>query len=198
MLATEREKLYNRQGEYLSIGITESGAPLAAVRIPWEKMHHAFNMKTPDVYLTPEDLSDPEILAQLDRFQVIGCYIRMPLEDYSFLSRFPLIRDLNIYYGGSIRSLSFLAPLKECSMLYLEDANLPDLDLLLDAKKENPSILGPFRCVCLHNCHVEDLTRFSGEPHRFFEFLVWCHNSDTERPRWQSIKADTLRIYEIE
>ena len=86
MLLSEREKLFNRTEKTVSIGITAGGVPRTVVHVPWESTAHAFNMRTPNVYLSPEDVADGEILAKLCTFRVIGCYIWVPLSEYSFLS----------------------------------------------------------------------------------------------------------------
>ena len=72
MIESERNKLENRESEYLSIGITQGGVPRTTIGIPWEATAHAFNMRTPNVYLSPEDIQDEEIMGQLESYKVIG------------------------------------------------------------------------------------------------------------------------------
>ena len=87
MLESERNKLNNRESEYLSIGITQGGVPRVTIGVPWEATAHAFNMRTPNVYLSPEDLQDEEVMVLIESYKVIGCYIWAPLTDYGFLAR---------------------------------------------------------------------------------------------------------------
>lgn len=71
MIKSERDKLNNRDSEYLSIGITSDGAPRGSIGVSWEKTAHAFNMRTPNVYLSPEDLRDEEM-----RWKTLQCLKR--------------------------------------------------------------------------------------------------------------------------
>ena len=197
MLDTEKQKLLDGDSEYLSIGITEGGIPRSTVGVPWELTAHAFNMKTPDVYLSAEDINDESIMNMLAKYHVMGCYIWTPLDDYSFLSRFPEIRDINIKCGDSIRNLDFLKELKECSMLFLQNARLKNLDVILNIRKTHTSVLGGFKCVGLYNCEVEDLSGFEREKVAFSEFLIWQDKNKNERERWKVISAATWRYYDI-
>ena len=156
-------------------------------------------MKIPNVYFAPEDLEDEDLMALLISLKVMGCYIWVPLDSYDFLRQFPYIRDLNIRLGNTIKNLDFLARLKECSMLFLHDVHLENLDVILDAKaSKETSTMGGFRCVGLHNCSVKDLSRFEKEKHYFSEFLIWNTKHKNERERWKVISAGTWRYYEIE
>ncbi|MBQ2920862.1 MAG: hypothetical protein IJE58_06740, partial [Oscillospiraceae bacterium] len=58
MLGSQRQKLTEHTGKYLSIGITEDGAPRRSVWVPWHSTGNAFNMRTPQIYLAPADLTD--------------------------------------------------------------------------------------------------------------------------------------------
>lgn len=199
MLDTEKQKLLNRDSDYISIGITSGGIPKGAISVPWVHTAHAYNMKIPDVYIAPEDLQDPFIMDKLESLQVIGCYIWVSLLDYSFLLRLPHIRDLNIMYGDAIENLDFLRELKECSMFFLKNARIKNLDVILDMKQNgNFSVFGGFRCVGLYNCLVEDLSRFEKEKHSFSEFLIWNIKQRNEREKWKVVSASTWRYYEIE
>ena len=75
--------------KYLSIGITPDGGRPPYIPVPWERTTSAFNMKIPSFYLEPCDLEDEELMIQLESAYIIGMYILVPLEDYSFISRFP-------------------------------------------------------------------------------------------------------------
>ena len=135
MIESEKKKLLERNNEYLSIGITEGGEPRDVTQVPWERTAHAFNMKIPNVYLSPEDLRDEEILKKLHGYRVIGCYIYAPLENYDFLKTFPEIRDLYIERAESLTDISFISTLCDCDMLYLEVASLKNLDPVVEMKK---------------------------------------------------------------
>lgn len=197
MIESERNKLENRESEYLSIGITQGGVPRTTIGIPWEATVHAFNMRTPNVYLSPEDIQDEEIMGQLESYKVIGCYIWAPLSDYSFLARFKDLQDINIKNGDAISNLSFLAELYECRMLYLQSAKLKNLDVIVEVKKNSTAMFGCLRCIGLDNCVVEDLSVFETEKVHFSEFLIWMPEGSNERSRWNVVSAGTRRYYEF-
>ena len=198
MLETEWEKLENRQGDYISIGISVDGTPITAFSVPWESTTNAFNMKTPDVFISPEDLSDKKIMDKLSSFKVLGCYIWAPLEDYTFLSSFKDIWDLSIKNGENIKNLDFLLELHECRMFYVENMKVHNIDVILKLKEENASIFGSdLRCVGLYNCEVEDLSAFTTKKHKFNEFLVWSKKEKSERKKWEVVSAFKRKCYEI-
>jgi len=122
MLSTEREKLFSYEEKFISIGITRSGNPLGAISVPWESTANAFGMRLPNVYITPDDLADEEIMQAIRSKEVVGCYVFTALTDYSFLSTFTELTDLNIYNGKAIKKLDFLLPLKKCRYFFLGDA----------------------------------------------------------------------------
>lgn len=198
MLESQLAKLQSRAGSYLSIGITNGGIPYNAIGIPWEGTAHAYNMCLPDVYLAPEDLPDGDVFPLLQSCKVIGCYIWAPLENYDFLARFPLLQDLSIKNGDNIRDLDFLTELSECRMLYLQNARLKDLNVILALKQAAKHPLDCLRCVCLDNCRVEDLSAFDSTQVSFSEFLVRCPKGANEKRRWQCVRAYTRRYYEFE
>ncbi len=192
MLESEKQKLLNRTSEYLSLGITEGGVPLSITSVPWEKTVHAHNMKLPDVYISPEDLTDEEVSKTLHGYRVIGCYIYTPLENYNFLSEFTELRDLNIYRAENLGSLDFVRSLRECDMLYIEGARLDNLDPLVEVKKSVKGIFGGFRCLGLCNCEIDDTSALREVS--FSELIIWSKN---EKERWSEIPASTHRYYEI-
>lgn len=197
MIASEREKLRNKDSEYLSIGITSGGFPRMSIGIPWVATVHAYNMRTPDVYLSPEDLQDEELMRVFESYKVIGCYIWAPLDDYSFLARFKELQDINIKNGDAITNLVFLSELYECRMLYLQNAKLKNLDVIVDAKKNSTAMFGCLRCIGLDNCVVEELSVFETEKVHFSEFLIWMPEGSNERARWNVVSAGTRRYYEF-
>ena len=187
MLASQREKLLQYEGKYLKFGITEGGIPRTSIPVPWEGTAHAFNMRTPDVYLAPEDLQDAELLAQLQEFRILGCYIFAPLESYSFLEGFTTLQDLYIRGGAAIRDLSFLKELKDLSMFYLEDAALQDLEHLFTGD----GFYG--YCLGLCNCRVAELTPLH---HRLSELLILQPEGTGERERWRALSPLKYYYYE--
>ncbi len=192
MIETEKKKLLAKKSEYLSIGITEGGKERTVTHIPWEMTVHAHNMKLPDVYLSPEDLEDEEILKTLHGYRVIGCYIYTPLKNYSFLSSFTELRDLNIFEAENLCDLDFLLPLRECDMLYLEGTRLDNLDPLVTVKKSVKGIFGGFRCLGLCDCEIKDISSLYGVS--FSELIIWSKN---EKERWSRIPAGTHKYYEL-
>lgn len=196
MLITERKKLSERLGGYISLGITEDGQRCDSISVPWESTSHAFSMKLPDVYITPSDLEDRDIMKEIRECKVVGCYIFAPLSDYGFLSDLTDITDLNIYRGYSIRALDFLAPLDSCAMLFLEGARLHDINVILDHKKKTRGIFEAYRCLALYDCEVEELSRFESERHSFSELILW-QKEGADRERWKVISASKKRYYDI-
>lgn len=197
MILSEKEKLRNRDSEYLSVGITQGGVPRTTIGVPWESTTHAFNMRIPNIYLSPEDLQNEEVLEILKTYKVIGCYIWVPLTDYSFLGLFKDLQDINIKNGDTIRNLDFLSELYVCRMLYLQNAKLKNLDVIVDVKKNSKAMFGCLRCVGLDNCEVEDLSVFETEEVDFSEFLIWMPEGSNEKERWNVISAVKRRYYEF-
>ncbi len=195
MIESEREKLFNRDSEYLSIGITKDGKPRGSYEIPWEKTAHAYNMKLPDVFITPDDVKDEELLKTLHGYRVIGCYIYAPLESYDFLASFTELGDINIFHAEKMRDVSFLGELCECSMLFIEGARLDEIDVIRDVKKKSRGIFGGFRCLALFNCEIKDISSL-GEV-SFSELIIGCKKDKNEKERWRKIPADTFRYYEL-
>lgn len=196
MLESERNKLNNRESEYLSIGITQGGVPRVTIGVPWEATAHAFNMRTPNVYLSPEDLQDEEVMVLIESYKVIGCYIWAPLTDYGFLARFKDLQDINIKNGDAICNLGFLSELYDCRMLYMQNAKLKNLNMIVEVKKNSTAMFGCLRCIGLDNCNIEDLSVFETEKVHFSEFLIWKPEGTNERDRWNRVSAGTKRYYE--
>ena len=196
MLESERNKLNNRESEYLSIGITQGGVPRVTIGVPWEATAHAFNMRTPNVYLSPEDLQDEEVMVLIESYKVIGCYIWAPLTDYGFLARFKDLQDINIKNGDAICNLGFLSELYDCRMLYMQNAKLKNLNMIVEVKKNSTAMFGCLRCIGLDNCNIEDISVFETEKVHFSEFLIWKPEGTNERDRWNRVSAGTKRYYE--
>lgn len=198
MLQQEREKLWNRESEYLSIGITQGGRPRGSIAVPWIRTGHAFNMRTPNVYLSPQDLLDEEIMAKVCQFRVIGCYIWVPLTDYSFIRRFAALEDLYILRGENIRDLEFLEGLLECDMIFLQDAQLQNLEKIVQLHQQGQGIFHGPRCLCLEGCRVEDMSALLQEGVWFSELLIACPKGSNEQERWEAVDAIDRSYVEYE
>ena len=191
MIESQREKLMNYPHDYLSIGITVDGAPRRSVWVPWHSTGNAFNMRTPQIFLAPADLTDEALWAELSRFHVNGCYIFCPLEDYSFLERLPELQDLNIYKGGALRSLGFLRSMPEWFQLHVEDAVLTDLnDLFPDGPRKG--ILSC--CICLSGCQVADLSAL--ENVRLSELVILMPEGSADKDRWKAVRCGRYTYHE--
>lgn len=193
MIDSQRASLENRTGQYLNIGITEGGMPRMSIRVPWKRTASAYNMRIPDVYLAPEDLGDPEIMALLEKFCIRGCYIFVTLPDYHFLRNFRDIWDLHIYNGVGITDISFMQELKEWSHFYLEDACLENLEALFpkDGKRRLRSY-----CLGLVNCRVNDISALEQENVRLSELYILQPEGTNERDRWKHVHASDYSYYE--
>ncbi len=188
----ELRKLQAQGETWVSIGIEAETCNRSLNWVPWQSMADAFNMKTPTVYLTPEDLEDPEFWTLIDGMTVAGFYAYAPLKDYTVISRFPELMDLYLEHGDAVWDLDFLRPLTDLRMFYVENACLSDLEVLLDLQDK---FLG-LSCVGLWNCRVEDLSDFARRKHWFSEFLVWMPEEAKEQERWKGINAGTLAYFE--
>ena len=195
MLEEQRTKLENWQSEYISIGISKGGdRPVGTIRIPWEQTSHAFNMKTPDIFISPEDLSDKELMDKIKSYNVIGCYIFTQLDDYSFIAELPNVRDIYIIDGVNIKDLSFLSNLKEWRMLHIERAHLKDLNPIYRSTLYKR--LWPGFCLSFAGCTVDDVSALYGVK-QISELIVIGEDDDTERTKWKNVKADIHRYYTI-
>ena len=146
------EILKQQDRSYLSIGITEDGTPRRVIPIPWERTSTAYNMRLPTVYLEPGDLEDEELMAQLENFRVRGMYIFTPLEDYSFIARFPELWDVYICRGGGWIDISFMCQIPDWSMFYLCDAIIPDISPVFTTRRE---MIFKHQKVCLTNYRID-------------------------------------------
>lgn len=193
MLESQRQKLTEYPHKYLSIGITEDGAPRRSIWVPWHSTGNAFNMRTPQIYLAPADLTDEALWAELSRFHVNGCYIFCPLEDYAFLERLPELQDLNIYKGGALRSLGFLRSMPEWFQLHVEDAVLEDLvDLFPDGPRKGVSSI----CVCLSGCTVRDISALTREGVRLSELVILMPEGSADKDRWKAVRCGRYTYHE--
>ncbi len=159
MLDKERELLYSRKSEYLSIGITDGGKRITSIHIPWELTAHAFNMQTPDIYIAPEDLKDKELIDKIKSFHVMGCYAFTALDNYGFIAELNEVRDIYIIDGVNIKDLSFLSELGEWQMLHIESAHLKDLEPIYESSKIGRMF--PSFCFSFAGCTVDDASALS-------------------------------------
>jgi hypothetical protein len=198
MTESERQKLFDPEREYLNLGITEGGVERGVISVPWEQTSNAFNMKTPNVYISPEDLLDVEIFERIRSLNLLGLYIFTPLDDYSFISKLTTLWDLNIRQAQNLKSLDFLKDLPEIRMLMLYGAELDNVDVIFDMKRESKSFLYPFRCVGFYDCKIEKTPKFQDQSRSFGEFIVWQRPERDERERWRSVPAGKNKYYVIE
>lgn len=161
------------------------------------KTVNAFNMHTPDVYLSSDDLKNEELMNELLEYEVLGFYSWVPLDDYSFLSRFTFLRDISIMHAEGLSDLDFMRELCDCRMLYIEDAKLENIDVLIDLNKRGKGILTSLMCVGLLNCDVKDVSAFERERTDFSEFLFWEYEGKNEKEKWKHVGAITFGYYEI-
>lgn len=186
MTEADKQTLRSFPRRTISLGVTEDGRG-RSVHVPWQLGCNAYNMRTPDLWLSPAELLDGELWTELKRLRVIGMYILCPLEDYGFLDRLTQLQDIAIYKGGNLRSLSFLRKNPDWFMLHIEDALLPDLtDLIPDAP------MG--RNVCLSGCTVGDVSAL--EKVNLSELLILSPEGSSDRERWQRIKCSKFGYFE--
>ena len=103
MTEAEKKILRSYPHKTISLGVTEDGHRRRSIHVPWQLSCNAYNMRTPDLWLSPAELSDVELWAELERLKVVGMYIFCPLADYGFLSRLAGLQDLAIFQGGALR-----------------------------------------------------------------------------------------------
>ena len=191
MTESQRQFLREYSKKYLSIGITADGKPRRSVWVPWELTGNAMNMRTPDLYFSPEELQDEALWEELKRFHIVGCYIFCPLDDYGFLYRLTEIQDLNIYKGGALRDLRFLRTMPEWFQLHVEDAVLENLDdLFPDGPRKG--ILSC--CICLSGCQIADLSAL--ENIRLSELVILMPEGSNDKDRWKSVRCGKYTYHE--
>ena len=191
MTESERQFLREYSKQYLSIGITADGKPRRSVWVPWELTGNAMNMRTPDLYFSPEELQDEALWEELKRFHIVGCYIFCPLDDYGFLYRLTELQDLNIYKGGALRDLRFLRTMPEWFQLHVEDAVLENLDdLFPDGPRKG--ILSC--CICLSGCQVADLSAL--ENVRLSELVILMPEGTNDKDRWKAVRCGKYTYHE--
>lgn len=192
MLESERERLNNRDSEYLSIGITEGGQRYSSFSVPWEQTAFAFNMKLPEVFLEPEDLKDEKLMEQICSFHVVGCYVLTSIDDYSFISRLPDLFDIYLANATELKNLSFLSELGNWSMLYIDGAHLQDLNAIAESAKIKRFF--PAYCFSFVECQIDDISALNSVP-RISELIIVGEDVESERLKWSAIPADTFLYY---
>lgn len=199
MLETERKKLFDPEMEYLNLGISKGGVVYSVIPVFWESTAGAFSMKTPNVFIAPEDLHDKEIMDRVFSLTVHGLYIYAPLDDYSFIAGFTDLWDIHIERAEGMKNLDFISEMQDCAMIFLADASLADIDVICRVKEADKGIVQAFRYVCLYDCNIENAPDFSGTKCHFTEFIVWSRpeNSERDREQWSKIPAGTKRYFAI-
>lgn len=193
MQRAEMEKLLASANKSISIGVIESGKAPKIIPIPWIGEVQSFDMRTPDIYLTARDLKNEEVLNLLKRASVVGLYIWVPLTDYSIVSQFKYLEDICIKNAILLNNLDFLKGLDFCKMLYLENANLENLNTIIELKQKNKCEFKYLSSIALDNCRVEDLSLFEKEKVFFLEFLVYSPRENSDKKRWQVVSAARKR-----
>ena len=199
MLPDERERLRAAAAakSYLSIAIAKDDTPVNSIFIPWEETANAFNMQTPKLTISKDDLFIPDVMKDLRRCELIGCYILTPLQDYSFLSSFHDIQDLFIMHGSQITDLSFVMGKPELCMFYLEDARLHDLGPLIKNCNHCDKGLPSPKCFGFYHCEIKDTSALRTAKFTLSELLIWPKEGQKERKeRWKSGNpVCTFKIY---
>ena len=188
MTESERQYLRSYPKATISIGVTGDGKPKRSVWVPWEYTANAYNMHTPDVYLSPAELRDPELWAELARLRIVGCYIFTPLTDYGFLARLTELQDLQIYKGFFLPDLGLLRNMPHWRQLHIEDAVLEDL---------SPLACGPAqssRCVCLSGCTVRDISALRDLG--LSELVILMPQGSRDRDRWRAVPCGKYTYHE--
>lgn len=193
MIESQREKLNTYPHQYLSIGITADGSPRRSGWVPWQSMANAFNMRTPQIFFTPEDMADEAIWEELSRFRINGCYIYCPMTDYSFLERMPRLQDITIFEGGGLRNLDFMRNMEDWFQIHVEDAVLENLDPLF------PN--GPRKgihsyCVCLAGCTVKDFSALVHPNIYLCELVVLMPEGANDKERWKTVRCGKYSYFE--
>lgn len=197
MLDIDREKLNEaaENRDWLSVGIDREAKRFTGVFVPWKSTASAINMKTPDIMLTVDDLSDSDILQKLSCCRVIGVYIFTALESYGFISQFHQVRDLFVLHGENMMDLSFIKNMPDLYMVYIEDASLPNLDPLIENYNLG-SYINSARFGFAF-CDIADTSALKRIRYPINELLVWCKNDKEEsEDRWKpDVCCGHFRIY---
>lgn len=188
-------KQFEREEKYTSIGISADGLSQFPLQIPWQRMATAFNMKTPRIYLTVDEICDPDVWDKLNEHVVVGCYIFVPLEDYSFLGRLPDLWDIHIEHAENLKDVSFLEKCPECFMLQLEEAHIPDFEPMFS---QQPSKRMPAPCMCLVNCKVDDISALYDEKVYFSELVIITPKGADNRERWETVRNGDFDFFEYD
>lgn len=187
-----KSNLFSYDKKCLNLGITEDGKPVRGFAIPWTGHSSACNMHTPDIFLAEEDLYDKEILAQLDRFAILGMYVYCNLKNYDILGRFHHLQDIFLADARNLQDLSFMRNTPDWFMLFIRNARLPELDPILHPMKIPHSY-----CLGLYNCQVEDISSLAGSDLHLHELLIWGNRSKQEYTRWKTVPASIYHYYNL-
>jgi hypothetical protein len=194
MLLSEREKLFSEEKKTIGLGISKEGKPYDVLPIPWDKTSNAFNMRTPNIYIAPEDLQNQEIMSQIAKKKVDGCYIFEELKDYTFLKDFTEIRDLYIRKGKNIKDLSFMSEMKKWYMLLLEDVKLDHLDELYPPVGVKPPQFG--YCMAFYHCDIKDVSALKEKNLYMSELIIWNKKTDEDYNKWKNAARGKFTYYD--
>lgn len=187
------KELGQMERKNLNIGINENGKRMNSFSVPWINTWCAMNMKLPDVFFTPDEIVREDVREKLGELHVFGCYIYVPLSDYSFLKDFTYLFDLHIEQGQNLKSLDFLKGNEKVHMLYLENAALANLSELIPLAQP-----GRGMCLDLKNCRIGETENLVDDHIIFSELIVEEHNSsDEEKKRWMRVRANTFRYFKL-
>lgn len=195
MLQRYKKLLFASENEWISIGITKTGKAVGTIPVPWSVTAHAFNMKTPNIYISVEDVYDEKILSQLCKNRVVGCYIFEPIQDYSFVARFKDLRDIYIEKGFNVHDLSFLSGLYNCTIMHFEDVTIDNMNALYtetNAVQKRDGL-----CLSLYNCDIGDISIFEKKDICIYELAVWVPEIPIDMNRWDNIRVLEKNFYLI-
>ena len=195
MLQRYKELLFASENQWISIGITKTGEDVGAISVPWSITAHAFNMKTPNIYISVEDIYDEKVISQLCKNRVVGCYIFEPIQDYSFVAHFKDLRDIHIEKGFNINDLSFLSNLPNCTMLHFEDLTIDNMNTLY--AETNTVQKRDGLCLCFYNCNIGDVSIFEKKDICIYELAVWEPKIPVDMKRLDNIRVLEKNFYLI-
>ena len=116
MLQRYKELLFASENQWISIGITKTGEDVGAISVPWSITAHAFNMKTPNIYISVVDIYD-------ERTNLITTLFRKKLQlSKGFLKSICPENHYRLLLKGSPRNVLYFSRIKHSGarMQYVE------------------------------------------------------------------------------
>ena len=195
MLKAFMKRLEGKRRDPISSGITKEGKSRLTIPIPWEQPAHAMNMLMPNVYLSREEVSDPEIMKYLiSHTKVRSCYIFKFLENYEFLSNFAEMEDLEIYRGNHITLLSFMRNMKSWMMFHIENARLKNLtEAFLEDRKIDFFLQVRLSLQACEVGELKEAVEFTRK--KSLAELIICRKKSQrdEREQWKEVRTTMYR-----